>query len=321
MQLQMGQPAEALALYQLCLDIRRPLAQGDPANAPAQRNLAVTHEKVGNVQLRLRQPSEALASHQISLEIRRRLAQADPDSAPAQRDLSFSHLNLGEVQLARGQTQEALASYQSCVDIRRRLAQADPGKVQAQRDLLVGYQKMGTTHQRLGNFHQAVEWYNQALDVAKGVDRPQVFENQVASLRQGVTFCQAADKGLADPESALLLPAPLRGQVLVAVLLAHARNKQADKCLAAADLLAKQDDADARYNAACGYALCVPLADGASEKERRGARAVALLREAIGKGYSNLDHLQKDTDLDALRQRDDYRQLIQTFPKDRKEKP
>lgn len=39
-------------------------------------------------------------------------------------------------------------------------------------------------------------------------------------------------------------------------------------------------------------------------------RTAALLRRAAAAGYKDADHLAKDTDLDPLRQREDFRKLL-----------
>ncbi len=39
-------------------------------------------------------------------------------------------------------------------------------------------------------------------------------------------------------------------------------------------------------------------------------RAVALLNQAIEKGYKDVAHMKMDTDLDALRERDDFMTLL-----------
>jgi hypothetical protein len=41
-----------------------------------------------------------------------------------------------------------------------------------------------------------------------------------------------------------------------------------------------------------------------------GDAAMKLLREAVGKGYKDVAHVKKDTDLDPLRRRDDFRKLV-----------
>ena len=43
--------------------------------------------------------------------------------------------------------------------------------------------------------------------------------------------------------------------------------------------------------------------------------AVALLKRAVAKGYKDLAHMNQDTDLDALRQRDDFKKLLADLEK------
>jgi hypothetical protein len=81
-------------------------------------------------------------------------------------------------------------------------------------------------------------------------------------------------------------------------------------------------------NAACVFALCSAaagadkaLAPGKRDKtvERHAARAVALLAKAEAAGFfagpANRDHLQKDSDLQALRAREDFQKWLAGLPK------
>jgi serine/threonine protein kinase len=79
---------------------------------------------------------------------------------------------------------------------------------------------------------------------------------------------------------------------------------------------------DDLYSAACGYALCTPLADKPETKEKYAARALELLRKAVAKRYKYAAYMKKDADLDALRQRGDFQKLLAdleaaTKPKDK----
>src|SRR5262249_60111511 len=87
-----------------CHKIWERLGQADPSSAQAQRDLSVSHERLGDVQLRLGDSKAALAAYQKALEVSLRLAQADPSSAQAQRDLSLSHNKLGDVQMRVGES-------------------------------------------------------------------------------------------------------------------------------------------------------------------------------------------------------------------------
>src|SRR5262249_8438624 len=73
------------------------------------------------------------------------------------------------------------------------------------------------------------------------------------------------------------------------------------------------------YDAACYLSLCVPIAakhdklDATQRKEAAqfyGDAAMKLLRDAVRKGYKDVAHMKKDTDLDPLRQRDDFQKLV-----------
>jgi hypothetical protein len=78
------------------------------------------------------------------------------------------------------------------------------------------------------------------------------------------------------------------------------------------------------YDAACGLALCIPLVekDTQADAGRRqqqaqfyGDQALALLRTAVARGYRDAAHIRKDADLDPLRGRDDFQQLLAELEK------
>jgi tetratricopeptide (TPR) repeat protein len=94
----------------------------------------------------------------------------------------------------------------------------------------------------------------------------------------------------------------------------------AGAAVAAADLarIAFEPANDA-YKAACFLARCIGLAqkDKALPQVQRqelarsyGDQAVQTLRQALAKGYKDIAHLQKDKDLEPLRDRDDFKKLL-----------
>lgn len=69
------------------------------------------------------------------------------------------------------------------------------------------------------------------------------------------------------------------------------------------------------FNVACVYALSSAAAkDDANLREQFAARAVALLCQAQTSGFfkdpKRVEQLRRETDLDALRQRDDYKKFV-----------
>ena len=87
----------ALSAYQASLDIAERLARADPSNAGWQRDLSVSHEKIGDLRQARGDLDGALSAYQASLDIRERLARADPSNAGWQRDLFVSYYKLGEI--------------------------------------------------------------------------------------------------------------------------------------------------------------------------------------------------------------------------------
>ncbi len=94
----------------------RAAGRGGPGNAGWQRDLSVSHNKIGDVQVAQGDLPAALTSFQASLASVERLAEADPGNAGWQRDLSVSHDRIGDVQVAQGDLPAALTSYRASLD-------------------------------------------------------------------------------------------------------------------------------------------------------------------------------------------------------------
>jgi tetratricopeptide (TPR) repeat protein len=308
-QLEQGDIKTALASYQESLRVRRRLAQADPRSAQTQRDLSVSLIKLGEVQWQQGDAKAALASYQESLQLCRRLAQADSRSVLAQRALTVSLQGLGDVQLEQGDTKAALASYREALQVCRRLAQADPRSARAQHDLLISCFKLGNHAQQSSDFRAAADWYGKALAIPRGRARPRVFQQEVGILEARLRFCRAAGQAIDDLASLDKQPAKDRLELLPVVNQALIKRKEFTKAVQAAEKLAGlATKAGDLYNAACAFALCVPLAD--KDQDKLSARAMELLRQAVAKGYKNAAHMKKDADLNALRQRDDFQKLL-----------
>lgn len=97
----------------------------------------------------------------------------------------------------------------------------------------------------------------------------------------------------------------------------------------AIDLYESVSDLDPRnsYNLACNVALCIPLIgvkNGSADvvdiaklsksdqlrRQRYGARAVEVLHRAMSGGTINPEIPEDDTDLDPIRERPDFQELL-----------
>ncbi len=62
------------------------------------------------------------------------------------------------------------------------------------------------------------------------------------------------------------------------------------------------------FNLGCVYAITSSKI--ADKQQEYADRAIELLKSAIAAGYNKIDSLAKDPDLDPLRDRDDFKQLL-----------
>jgi eukaryotic-like serine/threonine-protein kinase len=79
-------------------------------------------------------------------------------------------------------------------------------------------------------------------------------------------------------------------------------------------IAASANDSLEFYFSASGYALL--SASGEKDgREKDALRAIELLREAIAQGYDDVADMKQDTDLDSLREREDFKKLVSELEK------
>ena len=142
-------------------------AIANPANTQWQRDLSISHSRLGDVATAAGDLAAARAAYQAGLDIRTRLAATDPADTEWQRDLSISHSRLGDVAMAAGDLDAARAAYQASLDIAARLATADPADTEWQRDLTVSHEKLGGVAMAAGDLDAARAAYEASLDIAE----------------------------------------------------------------------------------------------------------------------------------------------------------
>ena len=165
-----GDRREALRLLrEEALPHHERLAAEEPTNAGRQRDLAVSHDRVGDVQRAQGDLVGALSSYRACLAISERLAEQDPSHAEWQRYLSVSYNKVGDVQRAHGDLVGALGSYRAGLAISERLAEQDPSNAEWQRDLAISYRSIGRCAEGSGDQAEAERWFRRARDVLRGM--------------------------------------------------------------------------------------------------------------------------------------------------------
>src|SRR4029077_3029100 len=83
--------------YRDGLAITQQLADSDPTNTEAQRDLSVAYNKIGDLLARRGESEQAERHYRDGLAIAQQLADSDPTNTEAQRDLSVSYTKIGDV--------------------------------------------------------------------------------------------------------------------------------------------------------------------------------------------------------------------------------
>jgi hypothetical protein len=103
-----------------------------------------------------------------------------------------------------------------------------------------------------------------------------------------------------------------------------AKTKDTAGCRATAEMWENlmRTDANSLYTAACMRAVTAAVikadpkiakADATLPAQEEADKAMAWLQQAVAAGYQNAKHIKADQDLNPLRDRDDFRKLVQAL--------
>ena len=120
-----GNLSDALAAYEAALSVHQSLVDRRPDDIERQRDLSVSHDRIGDVLVAQGNLAPALESYRASLAIRERLAQADPGNAGWQRDLIVSHWKLADLAEKAGEEAEVRRHWQVALKIAKDMAASE----------------------------------------------------------------------------------------------------------------------------------------------------------------------------------------------------
>jgi tetratricopeptide (TPR) repeat protein len=327
----------------------RGLAEAAGPSDAALAVLADSHLCLGWVSDSTHDYKESLRHSERSLEIRKSLAGANPGDAALQRELANAYFSVAEDLRQLGRRAECLKADQMAVEICEKEARAYPSDAVAQDKLAVAHHNTSVALRDMGEFKEAVSESEKAIGIEqKAIEANPVvstykhnqayFRTQRAAVlrrlgRQDevVQECREAAQtwqALADAHPTLLgyrislaSVAGMRGKALQQL----GRLREAVAAYREAiDRMEKlpQRTSNGHYSTTCYYALLYGIAreKGSgltpADAHAAGEQAMATLRRAIAAGYRNAAHMRKDTDLDSLRQRPDFENVLADLEKD-----
>jgi serine/threonine-protein kinase len=330
----LGRHREAEPLLKEAMAIQDRLVRTHADETDFQQDLASTHNNLGNLYSDTGRFREAEAPYRAALATLKRLAETHPLVPEYQQRLAGGYNNLGLLYRDLHQVDRAEASMREALAIREKLADAHPELVVYSVDASSTYINLGHLLRDTGRAAGALEWYARAIQKLDEALARDPRETTARLFLRSAHWGRAAALGklgrysqaIGDWDRAIELDnGQLRStlRLLRADALAHGGDHV--RATAEANELAAEPGTggNALYNMACVCALSASaaardpkLAAGERAKcaEACASRAVALLTRAFAGGFlqkkTEVDHMKKDTDLEALRQRPDYQKLL-----------
>jgi hypothetical protein len=307
-----GRTQEALKLHEETLQLRKAkLGLDHPDTLHSLNDLANSYLAAGRTQ-------EALKLHEEALQLRKaKLGPDHPNTLIAMNNLADSYITAGEAAKAVALLQETLA-------LRDRRAKVEPGNSLEQTFMAWTHGQMGEAEQTRLDYAAAVQAYARSVKMSEKLDQGGVLKDSFSrsvlnEYRQRLALCRKAEQAVNDLDFALKQPAA-EVAALLDMRVRYLLKEQ--KLPAAVESAAKMkeragDKAQQLYNAARAYALCAGAAKqakgpvaSAPGSEKLASEALALLKQAVAKGYKNAAHMKQDKDLAVLRERTDFQKLL-----------
>jgi tetratricopeptide (TPR) repeat protein len=327
--------------YQQALTIQEKLAAANPEAPEYQYALAKTYSALGLVYQFADQTENAATMSQQAHDILSKLVQAYPLVSEYRSLLAATQMNLGQVYVMKGWHDKAETVLKEAKNNYGKLVEAGPDDLPENRESLGRSHTILAMAYRGGNqVEKGEEELQQALRIFEELARehPDVPEYAYDVGRCHIELGSSADAGKR-PEAALeqfakaieiMEQAAHKGYrkarhmaLFARIHRAGVQAKQGEHARATQEMEALLRQGDVAgihvYDVACGFCLAwtgaekdtkLSPTERKSVKTRYADRAMELLRQAVAKGYRNQSIIKEDHDLDPLRAREDFQELL-----------
>jgi len=313
-----GEGGKAIELLETARDRYRRLHDAEPLVVEHRKELADTLNQLGIQLLQASRVDDAEAALVKSRELARPLVAAQPDNDAFDSLLGNVHNTLGLLYKGRGDREHALEELTAACAVRLRIAQRSPNVPRHQ-------VMLGGSHCNVGNLlvDDDPEAARTSFDAAMAVLHPVVQAQSRDGTARSFLLNSLAGRGKANvaleqwvaaaddwDRCCALTPAQHLSYFAHQRVQARARAGQGEQALAEAETLAgAAKDAAAHATAARVFALAATALAG-EPRTRAGDGAIAQLRAMLALGQYSVASLRDDPDFAALRDREDFRQLV-----------
>ena len=330
----LGQRADAEKHYRQALEIHEVLVVQFPAERFYRSSSARCHFRLGNLLDDDRKCTLAQEQFRKALTIQEELI-ADRPSEPfmkpivnmERRELADSYDGLGRSLIRSGQAGAAEEYYRKALAIREAVVAEYPNERSYLTHLGASRCNLGLCIYNADKPAESLQWFDNAIallaSIAESDERragASWFSEARKFLRDSHLGRAAANERLEKRAEALkdwdrvidLSPKAERQKFRTQRALARVRAGQVAEGINEVVKLQGEPgvDGDQWYNFACIYSVA---STKATEKNEYAETAMAHLQTAVKAGFKDAAHMAKDSDLDPLRGRDDFKKLLESL--------
>jgi tetratricopeptide (TPR) repeat protein len=288
-----GKSAEAGQAVKDALSITEGLARSRPEVIAYQLNLARWRHGLGTLCHQADQLPEAKQHFQDTITIQERLVKQQRNHLEYAVHLCFSYNSLGDVLRDSGDPEGALPLYGRSIQDLNEVLTKVPQRLNAKGFLVAAHGGRAEALGQLGRHAEAIPDWDRAIELSDGKARGPYRLKRAAALARAGNHAQATHEV---DDLAL-------GQRLV--------DTDYYALAAVSSLAAGVVIKDAQ----------LPEAERSRLLDQYATRAMDLLRQAVAKGYQNVEQLQSDRDFDPLRSRESFQKLLAELQEKKKATP
>ncbi len=143
--------ASARKHYRVARDLMQEVVANGAEQLYQQRDLAITHDRLGEVENAMGNRQAARAHYDVALQLRSRLAATYSDNGVLQSELAISYAKSGEMAFADGDLLRARGRYDAALMTMKSLTKSAPKDVEWQSQLAALYARMGDIDMETGD--------------------------------------------------------------------------------------------------------------------------------------------------------------------------
>lgn len=315
----MGKPESSSDQIRKALAILEKLAVDSPVVPQYRQALASGHGNLASLLTDLGKRSEAQAEHDKALAVLEKLSVDFPAENGYLQLLANGHTDMGILLQSLGKSPLAEEHYRKAMAIRQKLAAESPTLSTHQIALGGSYCNLGMSIRDGGRPLESLEWFDNAIRTLqpvhdkepRDVTAKQFLRNSHSNRAIAYDRLQKFVEAVKDHDRAieLSLPAEQAGNRAARASSRVQAGMIAEAVAEVAELTKSSNwNAGQWYDFARVYAIAsTKIAD---KKQEYADRAMELLQHAVKAGYKDAAHLAKDSDLDPLRNREDFKKLL-----------